>query len=116
MSDNPVEMLMGIGSEQASFPSNSRYHNVGTKKLEMDSGRTVKYLERRFVPRPENLVPLHVHRLKEGDRLDRIAVEYLGDPTLFWRICDANLALRPDELLNPVHSTLLIALPEGLGK
>ena len=34
----------------------------------------------------------------QGDRLDNIAARYLGDPEQFWRICDANGAMRPDEL------------------
>ena len=34
----------------------------------------------------------------EGDRLDNITARFLGDPTQFWRVCDANLALLPDEL------------------
>ena len=31
------------------------------------------------------------------DRLDVMAAQYLGDPELFWRICDANGAMRPEE-------------------
>ena len=33
-----------------------------------------------------------------GDRLDLLAARYLGDPTQFWRLCDATGALRPEEL------------------
>ena len=28
----------------------------------------------------------------QGERLDNVAAQYLGDPTLFWRLCDANNA------------------------
>jgi hypothetical protein len=46
----------------------------------------------------------------QGDRLDTITARYLGDPTQFWRICDANDTLRPDELEEPGR-TVRIALP-----
>ena len=42
-----------------------------------------------------------------------IAAKYLGDPEQFWRICDANGAVRPDEL-EMVGRRLRITLPEGL--
>ncbi len=116
MSENPVEKLMGIGSEQAAFPGNSRYHNVGTREMEGADGRTIKFLQRRFAPHPEELVLMHEHRVKDGDRLDRLATKYLGDPTLFWRIADANFVLRPDGLLKPAGRMLQITLPEGIGK
>ena len=38
---------------------------------------------------------------------------YLGDPEQFWRLCDANAALRPDELME-VGRWLRITLPEGI--
>ena len=34
-----------------------------------------------------------------GDRLDNLAARYLGDPEQFWRLCDANGAMRPEELV-----------------
>ena len=36
-----------------------------------------------------------------GDRLDLITARTLGDPEQFWRICDANDALDPDDLAEP---------------
>ena len=36
----------------------------------------------------------------DGERLDLIAWQHFRDPLRFWRICDANLALWPDDLLN----------------
>ena len=38
------------------------------------------------------------HVVVRGDRLDLIAAAYLGDPTQFWRICDANPVIHPEEL------------------
>lgn len=33
---------------------------------------------------------------REGDRIDRIAQRFLGDPTMYWKIMDLN-----PEILNP---------------
>jgi hypothetical protein len=35
----------------------------------------------------------------EGDRLDRIAWDQFRDPERYWRVCDANDALWPDDVL-----------------
>ena len=34
----------------------------------------------------------------DGDRLDNVSAQYLGDPEQFWRLCDANNAMEPEEL------------------
>jgi hypothetical protein len=39
-----------------------------------------------------------VHELGDGERLDLVAFRFFGDPEQFWRICDANATLRPDDL------------------
>jgi hypothetical protein len=31
----------------------------------------------------------------QGDRLDNLAARYFGDAELYWRLCDANGAVRP---------------------
>jgi hypothetical protein len=51
--------------------------------------------------------------VKEPDRLDNIAARYLGDPEQFWRICDANPILEPEEL-EVAGRRILITLPEGM--
>ena len=38
------------------------------------------------------------HTVTQGERLDNITARYLDDPTQFWRVCDANVVLRPEEL------------------
>jgi hypothetical protein len=38
----------------------------------------------------------------------------LGDPTQFWRLCDANGVLRPDELIQSVGTVIEVAMP-GIG-
>jgi hypothetical protein len=72
------------------------------------------YLRRRFCPLPENFSLLQEHVVTERDRLDNIAAKYLGDPEQFWRTCDANAAMRPDELTETPGRRLRITLPEGI--
>ena len=60
--------------------------------------RVVRYLRRRFPPQPADAGPLTTHLVVRGDRLDLLAAAQLGDPLLFWRICDVNLMIHPDEL------------------
>ncbi|HEX5724714.1 MAG TPA: hypothetical protein VFX98_04565, partial [Longimicrobiaceae bacterium] len=81
-------------------------------------GRIVAYLRRRFVPPPERFALLHEHRVQQGERLDVLTARYLGDPEQFWRLCDANAALRPAELEEEgrtVRITLPAGVPGGLG-
>lgn len=95
------------------FPFASRYHSVEISRLELEDGREVPYLKRRFLPSPERFQVLHERLVTEGDRLDNLAAQELGDPEQFWRLCDANNAMHPLEL-EVVGRTLLITLPEGL--
>jgi hypothetical protein len=96
------------------FPPNSRYYGIGTATLTLPNGRLVVYLRRRLVPPPERFVALGEVTVTQGDRLDLIAAAQLGDPELAWRICDANAALRPEELTERIGRRLRITLPEGM--
>ena len=96
------------------FPPTSRYHNIETATLETVEGKTVRYLRRRFVPSPERFSLLQEHLVTQGDRLDNITARYLNDPEQFWRVCDANNAMRPDELTETIGRRLRITLPEGI--
>jgi hypothetical protein len=96
------------------FPPNSRYHGVPTRTLILPGGKTVVYLSRRFVPPPERFALIQEHVVVEGDRLDNLAARYLGDTEAFWRIADANNAMRPDALTEQIGRRLRITLPEGI--
>ena len=95
------------------FPATSRYAATETTTLETAQGATIIYLKRRFVPSPERFALLQVHVVAQGERLDNITAQYLGDPEQFWRICDANRALRP-QAIEVVETRLRITLPEGV--
>lgn len=97
------------------FGANSRYAATATSTLTDDTG-THAYLLRRFVPQPAALSVLRYHTVvsSESARLDNIAAVELGDPELFWRLCDANSALDPAELTADVGRRLRITLPFGI--
>ena len=40
------------------------------------------------------------HRVQGGERPDHIAHRYFRDSQRFWRLCDANETLWPDELVS----------------
>lgn len=96
------------------FLPTSRYFGIPTKTMETEDGRKVAYLRRRFLPSPENFELLYLHTVMENDRLDLLANAYFSDPEAFWRIADANAAMRPDELTETPGRMLCITLPEGL--
>jgi hypothetical protein len=107
-------LLAQTATSAPRFPPNSRYHATPTARLTAADGRVIAYLRRRFVPAPEGFALLREQAIVQDDRLDRLAAEYLGDPELFWRLCDANRAIRPDELIEIVGRRLRITLPEGI--
>jgi hypothetical protein len=87
------------------FDATSRYAQCETavlkvKEAETSDGpeREIRYARRRFVPSAEGTTTLVEHTVSQGDRLDNVTVRYLGDPTQFWRVCDANEAMDPREL------------------
>ncbi len=96
------------------FDPTSRYYGLPTAELETRDGRTVRYVLRRFIPPPHRFELLREHTVVEGDRLDNVAAEHLGDPEQFWRLADANGAMQPDDLTREVGRRLRITLPEGI--
>ena len=79
-------------------------------------GRPIVYLLRRFVPPANCFTLLEEHTVMQGERLDNITAQHLGDPLQFWRVCDANNAMRPDDLTATPGRVLRITLPEGIAK
>lgn len=112
---DPLNAVFQAGAlNNTLFPTTSRYHGLASKKIEKSDGKTIIYLERRFLPPPENFAVLQEHIVTEGERLDNITAHYLSDPTQFWQICDANRAMWPDELTETIGHRILITLPEGI--
>jgi len=114
---DPLQTIPGLNPLKApQFFITSRYYTVETTTIETASGRTIAYLRRRFVPPPERFELLQEHLVTQGDRLDNVTYQYLGDPEQFWRVCDANRAMHPEDLTTVamIGRRLRITLPEGI--
>ena len=111
---DPVQALLGqTALKNSLFSGTSRYFGLEPLTIVLQ-GRTYIYLPRRFVPLATRFQLLQEHTVVQGERLDNIAAHYLGDPTLFWRLGDANNALRPEALTETPGRKLRITLPEGI--
>lgn len=107
-------ILQGAAAGPQAFAPTSRYYALPTTTLTLPDGRVVSCLTRRFVPAPERFALLKVHTVAQGDRIDNLAARYLNDPLQWWRIADAQRALRPAELTEQPGRSLRITLPEGV--
>lgn len=115
--NSPLQSLIQMGVlPQVSFPTDSRYYASSTWTYIGPDGQTITYLARRFVPQPgpPNFSTIATHTVHQGDRLDLIAAKYLGDPLMFWLICDANGAIDPDKLTETPGSVVNITTPLGV--
>lgn len=107
-------LLEGPPLEATAFPATSRYHGIGTLQIPSADGTPIVYLKRRFVAPPESFAVVNLHFVTQGERLDNVTAAALGDPEVFWRICDANAVIDPDTLTDEISGRILIALPEGI--
>ena len=99
------------------FEPASRYFHlpVASLKVRQPDGTTrdVRYVRRRLIPPLERVTRVAEHTVAQGDRIDNLATRYLGDPLQFWRICDANNVLSPNELTEEAGNVIDIGLPEA---
>ena len=97
------------------FDVTSRYYSLETATLSVADPdgltRAIAYKRRRFIPPLDEATRVLEHRFAAGERLDNITARYLGDPTQFWQICDANLVLGPEELEAEIGQVIHVALP-----
>ena len=119
---SPLTAFLQLGLvPPVSFPTDSRYYGFSTLTFTTPSSQSgpaqsVSYLARRFVPQPgtPNYATVARHTVVQGDRLDLIAAKYLGDPLMFWLLCDANGALQPEELVATPGTVIAITMPQGV--
>lgn len=91
------------------FTTRSRYASVADTTFQDANGRAVKYKVLRITP---TTTSLQNHTVAQGDRLDLIAFQQFGDAEQFWRICDGNDALRPDDLTEQAGVRILIPVAQ----
>jgi hypothetical protein len=113
----PLQTLVQLGILPAvNFPPDSRYYRYATQQYTAPDGRIITYLARRLIPQPgtPNYATVARHTVVRADRLDLIAATYLGDPLMFWLLCDANGALVPNDLVCVPGRVLAITTPQGV--
>ena len=91
------------------FFKGSRYATVPTATIVDETGRLIAYKTTRFIPDTPAVVG---HMIVGGERLDHIAWQHYRDAERYWRICDANHALWPNDLLE-VGRVILVPPSEG---
>lgn len=94
------------------FDPTSRYHTLPLHYHVDAEQRTIAYVARRILPQPEGMAVLARVTSRAGDRLDQYAARTLGNPTLFWRIADANNALDPMALTAVPGRELVVPTPK----
>jgi hypothetical protein len=103
------------GTSGAPTAPNSRYYGLPTLTWTRPDGTQVRYIARRLVPQPGQFTVLRQYSVADGDRIDNIAAKQLGDPLLYWLICDANGAMDPQDLTDRIGRALDITLPSAIG-
>jgi hypothetical protein len=111
---DPVQAMLAQASlTRTQFAPNSRYYGIDIATI-TQNGQPVAYLRRRFVPQPDQMQTAQLVTVVQGDRSDNLAAKYLGDPTMFWRLCDANGVDRAPDLTATPGVVLRITLPAGI--
>ena len=117
MSDALQAMIRAAAGTGGPTAPSSRYLNAPIEMLPQPDGTQVAYLQRRIIPQMQIYTSVQNYVVIDGDRLDNLAFKFLGDPLLFWMICDANGVSDPESLTNQVGRTILIpvaaAVPPG---
>lgn len=93
------------------FDHTSRYYGLPVATTTDAAGRTVSYVPRRFLPNGDDLPLMAEVAVAQDDRIDLVAYRTLGDPAAFWRICDANNAMDPQELTAEAGRLLRVPVP-----
>ena len=94
------------------FPRASRYYAIEIARFTTSEQREIVYVRRRFIPLVNDAAVAVEYKIEQGDRLDNVTAQQLGDPEQFWRLCDANEAMQPTEL-EEIGRWVKVPLPIG---
>lgn len=113
--DNAMAALVqaGVGTG-APTNINSRYYGDGVEQITLGDDPPVAYLSRRIIPQMDIYTQTQNYTVVLGDRLDNLAAQFLGDPTLFWMIAEANGVMDADSLTSEPGRVILIPLVSGI--
>ena len=113
----PLQALIQMGVvPPVNFPTDSRYYRYPTLQYTCARrhGDHLPGAALRAAAGRAELCHRRAAHGRQGDRLDLIAAKYLGDPLMFWLICDANGAIAPDDLVATPGRVLDITTPQGV--
>ena len=105
-----IDAAAGTG---APINPSSQYYGAEVKQMTF-GGKVVAYLSRRILPQPYVYSQTQSYSVSAGDRTDILAARFLGDPLLYWMICDANGGMDPEELTAEPGRVILIPLMSGI--
>jgi len=106
-----IQSAAGTGT-----PTNttSCYYGAAIRQITLPDGTPVAFLARRILPQPTIYLSVQNYVVAENDRIDNLAARFLGDPLLYWMICDANGVTDPDELTVQAGRSILIPLASAV--
>src|SRR5262249_23278070 len=113
----PLAAMVQLGVvPPVTFPTDSRYYGFGVLQYTAPNGQSIPFLARRIIPQPgtPNFAVINRYTVAQGDRLDLIAAQYLGEPLVAWLLCDANGAMKPHDLVATPGRVLVITAPQGI--
>jgi hypothetical protein len=112
--NDPIQQAISLSAPTTgALSSTSRYYRIGTNTLVQPGKEPITYFYRRMLPDPNDFALLQQYVVVQGDRLDNLTASFLGDPQQYWRLCDANRVMVPEELEVPGR-TVNITLPQGI--
>ena len=79
----------------STYDSKSRYAHTRTYQVMDHRGRSVTVVA---IPGPPGAPIAGYHVLRQGQRPDHLAFQYLDDPAGFWRLAEANDAMQAEWL------------------
>lgn len=91
------------------FFRGSRYAKVETARISIEGRGEIAYKKVRVITIPARQKD---HLVSDAERLDLIAHRHLNDAERFWRICDANRALWPSDLVSRAGRRIAIPTSE----
>ena len=95
------------------FEATSRYNECGDASFIANDERIIKYKSRRFIPHDkENAITIEEISITDGDRIDLISANHLGDAEQFWRLCDMNEIMHPLDLTSEIGKIIKITSQE----
>ena len=108
-----TSLIQSAAGTGAPTNTSSRYYGAAINQFTLPNGTPVVYLSRRILPQPSIYLSVQSYAVVQNDRIDNLAARFLGDPLLFWMICDANGVTDPDELTSQIGRSISIPLASG---